>query len=100
MHWAFTGRRSVSFKTTGRFQRESHVAAVSQGGRTMLTNGTQYFLLNEIGTRIWELLEQPRSLTQIVHVIGTEYDSPVETIQRDTEDLLKSLVRHKLVKTL
>ena len=90
-------RRSVPSITTGRFQQESHIAAAVQGDRTILTNGTRYFTLNEVGTRIWGLLEQPHSLAEIVQVIGAEYDGPVETIQDDTEHLLRELARLKLI---
>lgn len=71
--------------------------AAAQGNATVLMDGIRYFTLTDVGARIWQLLEQPRSVREIVDIIGAEYDSPIETIERDTEQLLGELLRLRLI---
>jgi hypothetical protein len=50
-----------------------------------------YYSLNEIGSRAWELLDENRSLREIADLLALEYDAPVETIAMDLEPLFEEL---------
>ena len=61
-----------------------------------LGSGT-YFGLNEVGTRIWNLLLDGRSEDDIVQTIAEEYDSDAGTIRADVRRLLSELESRKLI---
>lgn len=60
-------------------------------------DGGQYYALDEIGNRVWELCDGTHSISQIITMICDEYDAPPETIQTDILELLQDLMNEKLV---
>ncbi len=63
-----------------------------------LTNG-QYFALNEVGSRVWELCDGQHSVAQIVEIIAEEYDAPRNVIETDVQELLGGLANERLLVT-
>jgi hypothetical protein len=63
-----------------------------------LASGT-YFGLNEVGTRVWRLLEEGRDASQIVEIVASEYQADRATIARDVERLLDDLRTRRLIVT-
>ena len=61
-----------------------------------LKTGT-YYGLNEVGTRIWNLLDQPRTVREIRDYILAEYAVDASRCERDLVVLLADLARHHLV---
>jgi hypothetical protein len=61
-----------------------------------IDNG-EYFSLNEVGSRVWELCDGTRSLASIAEMICAEYDVPPSTALSDASELLKSLAGAGLV---
>ena len=61
-----------------------------------LGSGT-YFGLNEVGTRVWNLLREGLSEDDIVRTIAGEYDSDAGTIRADVRRLLTDLENRKLI---
>jgi hypothetical protein len=57
----------------------------------------QYYAIDEVGIRVWELSDGSRSVKQIVDLVAGEYDAPVETIRADVLELLGELEHEKLV---
>jgi hypothetical protein len=55
-----------------------------------LASGT-YFGLNDVGTRIWRLLEAGESLARIAEALAEEYEVSGEQAARDAEALVKEL---------
>lgn len=51
----------------------------------------QYFALDEIGGRIWELCEGDRSVLEIAETVAGEYDATAATIEADALELLEEL---------
>jgi hypothetical protein len=49
-------------------------------------------LLNETAARVWELLEAPRTLEELVTSLADEYDAPLEELRPAVSDLLADLV--------
>jgi hypothetical protein len=61
-----------------------------------LASGT-YFGLDPVGTRIWQLLAEGRTLAQVSEVILAEYDVLREEVEQDLDQLVKELSARKLI---
>ena len=58
------------------------------------------FTLNEVGGRIWELLDGRRSVRQIADALRREYDVSSEEAERDLLEFLASLGSAGLIEDL
>ena len=69
------------------------------GGETVLLDlqSESYFGLDEVGTRIWQLLQQNGDLQSIFETILDEYDVEEEQLRRDLEELVEKLLEAGLV---
>ncbi len=56
-----------------------------------------YYSLNDIGGRIWELCDGNRSVSQLVAAIAVEYDAPTAVLEKDIVELLEGLQDGKLI---
>lgn len=83
-----------------RFTPEPHVVSVVQHVDTALLDlrSERYFTLNEVGTRIWELLADGTEVAVIIELLAEEYDAPIQLIEADTQALLSALVKARLVR--
>jgi len=54
--------------------------------------GEQYYGLNAVGSRIWDLLAEDHTLAQIAEVIAQEFDAPAAQVQEDLRALITQLV--------
>jgi hypothetical protein len=57
----------------------------------------QYYTLDDVGSRVWELCDGGRSVEEIAAVITSEYEAPAKTIAADVQELLAELAGEKLV---
>lgn len=57
----------------------------------------EYYALDAVGRRIWDLCDGTRSVGEIVATVGEEYDAPQDIIQADALELLQELLDEKLV---
>jgi len=62
-------------------------------GETVLLNlnTSAYFGLDLMGTRLWQLVKEGRSLRAIYDVLLQEYDVAPEVLQRDLFKLVRTL---------
>ena len=60
-------------------------------------NSEQYFGLDEIGARIWSLLESGAGESAVVDTLLEEYEVEKETLQADVAELLDQLTEAGLV---
>lgn len=56
----------------------------------------KYFGLNEVGSRVWDLLLTPRPLGDVQKALLQEYEVPAADLWRDLESLVSELVQHGL----
>ena len=56
-----------------------------------------YYGLNEVGTTLWKLLQQPRRIHDLCDAVVAEYDVDRTTCQRDVETVLQRLAQAGLV---
>ena len=62
-----------------------------------LENGV-YYGLDPIGAKIWNLIQKPRVLNEIVEMIFSEYDVDKNRCKSDIFDLIEDLLDNGLVK--
>ena len=69
-------------------------------GETVMFSPEQgaYFGLDEIGSRVWELLEEPRSIDEVCATLHGEYEVDPETCRADVTALVEELREAKLVR--
>jgi hypothetical protein len=61
-----------------------------------LKNGV-YYGLDPMGARIWNLLQQPRTLAELRDILINEYDVDAARLELDIQELLSQLVDNQLV---
>lgn len=63
-------------------------------GETVLLDlkGECYFGLDEVGTRIWQLIQEHGDLKKIHEIMLDEYNVGGEKLQRDLDELVTKLV--------
>jgi Coenzyme PQQ synthesis protein D (PqqD) len=60
-------------------------------------NDGNYFSLDEVGGRVWELADGQLTVAEIAGVLAEEYDAPTAQIGRDVAELLDELSSEGLV---
>ena len=68
-------------------------------GETVLLSSTtdMYYGLGEVGSRIWELIQQRKRISEICTQIASEFEVEPEVCQRDARELIQKLVEADLV---
>ncbi|HIK30439.1 MAG TPA: PqqD family protein [Oscillatoriales cyanobacterium M59_W2019_021] len=61
-----------------------------------LKTGT-YHSLNPVGARIWQLIQEPKTVREIINTLLVEYDVEVDVCERDVNELLTKLESAKLI---
>jgi hypothetical protein len=56
-----------------------------------------YYGLNQVGAKVWQLLQQPRSFEEIQAEIVDSYQVDAATCQRDLQALLDQMLRAGLI---
>ena len=69
------------------------------GGETVALNLKSgiYYSLNSVGSRIWQLIQEPRSVRDIRRAILDEFDVDEQRCETDVHNLLKELAAKGLV---
>ena len=79
-------------------RREGLMTADMNGSAVMMDIMTgKYYNLGEIGGRIWELLEEPLTLTALVDKLTAEYDVSAKQCRADIEPFLNTLLERGLL---
>jgi len=60
----------------------------------------QYYSLDPVGQRVWELCDGTRRVSEIITVICSEFDAGRERVRDDLLELLGELADAKLVEEL
>ncbi|NJM75617.1 MAG: lasso peptide biosynthesis PqqD family chaperone [Acaryochloridaceae cyanobacterium RU_4_10] len=61
-----------------------------------LKSGT-YFGLNEVGSSIWQLIQEPKAVCDICNAILEEYEVDAQTCESEVQALLEDLLAAQLV---
>ena len=81
------------------FDISSEVLSQEVNGETVLLDlkGEFYFALNEVGTRIWQLLNSELAIVALLDTLSSEYDVGREQLETDVSELLGQLSAAGLV---
>jgi Coenzyme PQQ synthesis protein D (PqqD) len=87
-------RKPVAF-----LKRREGIAAQAADSEAVLLDieSGEYFSLNPVGSRIWELCDGTRSTAEIVLVICGEFDVAEDVATADVHEILDELQNEKLV---
>ena len=68
-------------------------------GETVLLdlNSENYFGLNDVGTRIWQLIQEDGDLQKVYDTMLDEYDVDKKQLEKDMEELVAKLVDAGLI---
>ncbi|MFL6126874.1 PqqD family protein [Actinophytocola sp.] len=79
--------------------RTADISARTIGGETIVLDlpSSQYFAVTGIGSRVFELLTEERTLDDLVATILAEYDADETTVRRDVEAFVDRLSQAKLL---
>ena len=77
---------------------DDYISTKLDGEEVILhSESEQYFGLNEVGTRLWDSLEEPRTVDELVATIREDFDVSEEQSRRDVESFLADLEGADLV---
>lgn len=78
-------------------RNNSLTTAELDGEVVMLSLETdRYYGLNSVGSRIWELFEQPKTLAEVCDTLLSEYDVTREQCEREVFAIAQKLLDEKL----
>ncbi len=77
----------------------SEVLTQEVGGETVILDlkSEGYFGLDEIGTRIWQLIQEQKNLQSVTETMLNEYDVEPDQLKTDINNLLNELIKSGLV---
>ena len=79
-------------------RREGLMTADMNGSAVMMDIMTgKYYNLGEVGGRIWELLEEPATLSELIGKLTAEYDVSAEQCRTDILPFLDTLLERGLL---
>jgi hypothetical protein len=80
-------------------KRAEQVIAQKAANDVLLFNieDGNYYSLNEIGGRVWDLCDGSRSVAQLVALLASEYEASTEDIRKDVTDLLEGFQTGRLI---
>ncbi len=87
--------------TEKHYVRHADLVTTDMDGDTVMMSieRGEYYGIGGVGSRVWELLEQPVTLATIVTTICAEFDVAEDTCQADMESFVADLVANGLVST-
>lgn len=79
-------------------QKPEVITSEIDGETVMMNIGTgRYIGLNSVGSRIWQLLEQPSTTREIIEVLSDEYHVSEEMCRKDVLEYIQELYESKLI---
>lgn len=58
----------------------------------------QYFMMNDVGSRIWEIIEEPIKVSEIINALISEYEVEREECENTVMEFLNDLSYGDLIK--
>ena len=87
--------RTISRETTVVASRDQRSRDL--GDEAVILGGDTYYGLNPVGARVWSLIQEPRTVSDLCAAIAAEYDVERARCQRDVVDLLRTLADERLI---
>lgn len=82
-----------------RYRRVEGVLCQRVGESTVILNphNGQYYSLDDVGDRVWNLIDGSRTIAEVVTIITKEYDAPFETVRVDVGELVEDMEKQRLL---
>jgi pyrroloquinoline quinone biosynthesis protein D len=92
---------SAGIAAESRPRRRDRVLVQRAAGKQVLLNldDGQYFALDEVSGRIWELCDGEHTVADVVAALCRDYDAPEETVAADVAAFLGELIDEKLLQS-
>ena len=89
----------TNFNAEDRFKRNRNLigATIDDELVMMSVEHGQYYGLGGVGPRVWELIEQPRTLEQLVEQVLEEFEVEREVCEKDMVEFLEQMEKLGLV---
>jgi hypothetical protein len=86
-------------KLESHFRRKDQILTQTASDTQVLFNldSGQYYSLNEVGSRLWQLCDGSCSVSEIISTLCDEFDASTEMIESDVLELLGELEGEALV---
>lgn len=90
---------STSLTGTTTVARTEDALSTSIDDETVIlhASGGKYYGLNDVGTFIWEFLEEPRTIDAICTAVTAEYDVESKRCETDVNEMISELATKGLV---
>ena len=87
---------------TSRLRRCPQIIAQTAAGATVLlsVDRGQYYSLEDVGTRAWELCDGSRTVGEMAALLAAEYAVAEHTVSADLVELLTELANEDLVEAV
>ena len=81
-------------------QRQGDWVSGKVGEQLVMMNAEtgSYMALNEVGTRVWEMIETPRELDEVCTLLEKEFEVAPEACRVEVKQFLNDLAGHGAVK--
>lgn len=79
--------------------KNSHTILINNKKVILDTESGKYYLLNEIGTIIWDFIQQDQNFThdEIYAYLSCRFDEQKEIIIREVNEFLQEIKKRKLI---
>ena len=89
--------KKISLETTVVATKEQASADLcGEAAILNLKNGV-YYGLDQVGARIWSLIQEPRTVLEVREMLVKEYDVDVDRCEHDLYALLRQLAENDLI---
>lgn len=91
---------SPNIKDDTKVTRMVEVVAADMDGETVMLSiaSGKYYGIDAVGSRIWELLAEPKTMSELVQLLGEEFAVEPEQCRNDVAEFLNYLCGEGLVK--
>jgi hypothetical protein len=98
-HVSRTRRVMLKITMDSIVRRNREIVSAEMASDTVMMSIEQsaYYGINDIGTRIWQLIEHDISVRELCTTLGSEYDVSDAQCQEDVRRFLQELLDHHLV---
>ncbi|NTY10685.1 lasso peptide biosynthesis PqqD family chaperone [Exiguobacterium sp. JMULE1] len=88
-----------ALKANHKFLRKEDILASEMDGEIVMMSVTQgkYFSIGQSGVAIWGLLDQERTVTELVHLLRERYEVDEERCRKEVTRFVELLVQKELV---
>lgn len=96
----FINAKKDKIKLENAIERNSEIDATDLDGEVVMMNMEkgQYFMMNEVGSRIWEIIEEPIKVCELIEALLSEFEVEREECENTVMEFLDDLNHGNLIK--